>query len=432
MKLANNTNNKKNIATLLIIIEVLLIASPSQMLGTFLSPLVLLLLGITSGIIIISLSKSSFAETTTIPKKEEKYLQILLYIIGCVFLFFTIKGVIDKFPIDVKYSDIIPQVNKMLTRFLAAEMPYQPITDWGWEMFPTYMPLQWLPFAIPQLLHFDYRYFAFFVWVATGIMFVSSPFFNQNSRFYRLTFILLSVIYVYKQSLIFNCTYEIMMAAYYMLLLYSFRSKSYVIKGLALSLCLLSRYSVLLFVPLYFLFLFLNNGAKKTINTGLVIILMFLIFYILPFMIQDPMIFIKSYNYHSMAALGEWQHFEGGALPVHLESKLGVACYFYKFYPGQLIDKLKALQHVHLFLCILSVALCGIYYYLNNKLGKIKTPTLFLIGAFNIYITIFYCFIQIPYQYLFIVPAFISITTLLYLGNLNAEKPNSPIDTNKI
>jgi hypothetical protein len=417
----------KTVAMILMTVEVLLYAMTERPLDAFSLPLLLVILSLAGGGLTVYLAfyKSYGSEKTAPPANTPNaqffslagFAPYWIHLLGILCIGWIVKGIIKEYPPVLGYSDIIPQVQVLLKRFWAGELPYQPITEWGWEMFPTYMPFQWLPFSIPEFLGFDYRYFALAVWAIITMWIFRSNLFQQSGQASKWLFLILPFAYLYGQSHMFNATYEIMIGGYYLFVLYSFRNTSLWVRGIALSVCLLSRYSLVLFVPFYFVYMLLEEGTNKTLRLGLIMLGMGIVFYVLPFMSRDPLIFFKSYGYHSFAALGEWQHHQGMEMPIHLSNKLGMAGYFYKFGSGEVVDRLRLLQQTHLLLCLLiTIGLAGLYYYHKQK-ERIQTPILFLIGGFKIYIGIFYSFIQIPYQYLFTVPVFSTIIAILYLGN---------------
>ena len=97
---------------------------------------------------------------------------------------------------------------------------------------------------------------------------------------------------------------ESMIAGFYMLLLFSLFSKRPAVRILALMLCLLSRYSVVLWIPLYILVMYRNQVRWPACMTvyGVVILL---VLYVIPFLIHDPSIFSKAMPIMTKAA---WQN----------------------------------------------------------------------------------------------------------------------------
>jgi hypothetical protein len=210
---------------------------------------------------------------------------------------------------------------------------------------------------------------------------------------------------------LFGNTVEALIAAYYLLLVLSIRKLRTAALIGAVCLCLFSRYSLVLWIPLLLGVLWIRGDRKKA---GLLLggmALAFLIIYWLPFLRHDAAIFAKGYAYHSSAAVEEWKHTYGGAWPVHLYNGLGMAPWGYKFLPyTDVAAKLRAWQAVHLAASAGTVALLAVFYWRGRK----RIPAgVFLAAALKVYLTVFYGFIQIPYKYLFLTPLMVSAGLLI-------------------
>lgn len=399
----------------LFLAETAMLTVASNLFGVYISPIVFFLLGITTGIVPLFMVPEASLKHPSLAPTKLKYMHAGFMVFGLIFVIANINNLVNKYELDVYISDVIPQMEVLSTRFLNGEMPYKPITEWGWNMFPTYQPLQWLPFCIPNLFHFDYRWMSLAVWMG-AILVYQNKLRKENLHplalviFCLLPFIVVAAYYQY-QFMALAYTVELLIAAYYLLLAFSIKSRSiWVIAG-GIILCLFSRYSVVLWLPLYFFLLLFQWDKKKTLWAGGIVIAGFVLLYVLPFLTRDWEFFFKGYDYHSLAALGEWKHNNDAGKAFHLFQGIGFACYFYDFAAGTLVEKLKLAQKVHLIASLGSILLLGLWWYrsLRNKIPV----RVFLLCSLKIYLVVFYSFIQIPYIYLMMVPLFVGLPLLL-------------------
>lgn len=382
--------------------------------GEYASPIVLFVVALSAGLVPLFLQPAS--RTLVQPSKLwHNYVHGGLLLLGVLLVVGNLNNIINRHDINVQISDIIPQMQVLSTRFLNGEMPYKMITDWGWDMYPTYQPLQWLPFCIPNLFHFDFRWWSLVIWIMAVLIYQnklrkeSLPPLAQFGLC-LLPFIAVAAFYQY-QFMVLAYTVELIIAAYYLFLAFSIKSRSvWVIAG-GIVLCLLSRYSVILWLPLYFFLLLFYWDKKKTLWASAIILGGFVLIYVLPFMTRDWEFFFKGYQYHSLAALGEWKHDGDNGKAIHLFQGVGFACYFYDFATGTLVEKLKLAQKAHLIASLGTVALLGLWWY--RSLHKIISVRVFLLCSLKIYLVVFYSFIQIPYIYLMLVPLFVGLPLLL-------------------
>ena len=182
--------------------------------------------------------------------------------------------------------------------------------------------------------------------------------------------------------------------------------------GLGIALCLLSRYSFVLWLPLLGL-VFLLKDYKKLLPIVLIPLVAEILIYVIPFLSNDITSFTDSLSSYTVAAVGEWQPYwqKASEKPYHLFRGIGVAGIFYDFVPGNVLERIKFLQASHLISSLLSVFLLGVFYLI--KRSKINI-SIFLISSLKIYFVFFYYFIQVPYSYLMMVPLFMSFA-LLYI-----------------
>lgn len=342
-----------------------------------------------------------------------RILTSIIVSIACILV--VVPFLIDvfaNFSTKPEFSDIIPQTKTLVSRLLEGVFPYREISDWGYSMYPTYLPLQWMPFILPEVLHFDYRWMAFAVFCVGFMFYLLFILHRKINLFNNIILLILPFIaimlFIWYDAPVFGFTIESLIGGYYLILCLSFFSKSVYVRALGLTLCLLSRYSLVLWIPLYILIIYFSESKKNAIWISAITLLGVLFIYG-PFLGFDSNIFLNGYRYHTTAAVGEWGGHPWQELtdkPFHLFRGVGIAAFFYDFAGGELIDRLHLLQRVHLLSSIGIVLLLGLFFFRFKS--KINYP-IFALASLKIYLAIFYNFIQIPYVYLFFILIIISL-----------------------
>ena len=179
---------------------------------------------------------------------------------------------------------------------------------------------------------------------------------------------------------------------------------------------LLSRFSILFWVPLYALIYAIQEKRKALTVSGLVLLGIFLLF-ILPFLPFEMDFLKKMIGYYNEFAASEanawtWQEMKDGK-PQKLFKGVGMAIQFYANQDLSVMERIHALKSTHLWVSIGSVLFLTIIYFLTRT--KIAMHH-FLLASAKFYLVLFYSFIYVPYSYLFMVPVFFSI---VLLSNIN-------------
>ncbi len=312
-------------------------------------------------------------------------------------------------PIDPAISDIIPMIQVAVRRLLAGEQVYhQPITLWG-NLPVTYLPAHWLPYTLAEMLHFDYRWIAVaMLCIAAFTMLLRSSKVSGPHGMMVCSLLLFNgwMILQHEQGII-TTTVEAMIAAYYMFLIMGISGRNPWLRGVAISLCLLSRYSLVLWLPLWAFIEWTDNSRKDFFRSVAVIVLIVACIYVVPFLLSDPGAFMRAYHYYTSAAEGEWRRLNPEGNPAHLYLGLGFARWFYEYLPAYSIpDRIHMLQRVHLLVSAGSTLALGAWYWRKRN---ILHPRIFAMASFKIYLTLFLNFIQVPYAYLMITATFVSI-----------------------
>jgi hypothetical protein len=412
------------IAIMFIIIQFALFTNYQVLFGKLDSAILMMVCGLLPACIIFFRSKpSGFSQPTWHQGKtlSAKFILLGLFAIWSFILIVLNLNLWNQYPLhmdEVGFSDIYPQVHILVNRFMQGESVYTPIEFPGYTLFPTYLPATWGPFLLTEWLSIDYRWLPLIVCLGSIFMYLVHLLKLDVPIWMAMLLgslpLLGWMLYLHAFPKEAAHNLEPMIAGFYMLLFLSFFSQSVWFKIIALMLCLLSRYSVVLWIPLYILVMY--TSAPKQARTMLLSgILILFLFYILPFLIKDPGIFLNGYRYHETAAIEEWMK----TPPEHLEKGIGLALFFYRFAPGEIDQKLDLLQQVHLFTSLLSVLLMGIFYWLKRP----NTPN-FLAASLLIYLTLFYSLIQIPYTYLFVTPILLgSLLPLTFFQRFSRRLP---------
>jgi hypothetical protein len=327
-----------------------------------------------------------------------------------------LNKIIQTTPIDVKYSDIIPLVAKMANRFLNGEFVYAVINDWGYELYPTYLTLQWLPFSLAELLNMDYRWFGYTVFIGAIITF-SIFTLRRNITLERYTLLILLPFIMFLllakiEPVVFGVTVETLVIGYYLLMVLSIFSKSNLVRALGLLVCLLSRYALVVWIPLYILIVFFVKSKRNAIIISAICAAGVLLLYILPFMTVDANIFSNAHKAYHGAAVGEWSGQgwqQPGEKPYQLFRGIGLSGFMYDNIFGDIVNKVNIAQRTHLVVSVLITVLLGLFYYkFKSKLNY----RVFLLGSLKVYLAFFYSLIQVPYNYLFLSMIIVSLPIL--------------------
>jgi hypothetical protein len=191
---------------------------------------------------------------------------LLLYLLLSSILSIMIYPLLKQNPPNPMQSDVIPTIQILVQRVLHGQWVYAPIEFPGWTVNNAYLPLQYLPFVISELLHLDYRWLAYFIFVlCIGVWLIRMTQQQSGIQIYaKLLFAfacLAMLIRFNKSSLIYSL--ELIDVAFYFLLALSFFIKDWRFKTFAILCCLLSRYAFIVWLPFYAVSFFLEKGSRQ-------------------------------------------------------------------------------------------------------------------------------------------------------------------------
>jgi hypothetical protein len=204
---------------------------------------------------------------------------------------------------------------------------------------------------------------------------------------------------------------EVMVMAYYLLLSVSFFSKNVFVKSIGIVMPLLSRYSFLFWIPVYF-YNFLKSNLKIFFLVSLIVLSIVLLFFVVPFVLPSPEILLKMNANYITSTVEEWngQSWQApGDRPFQLFQGIGFASWFYEFGSGTLVNKIELTKTFLFVISLIAMILLILFY---SKIRETIDKDLFSLLALKLMLTIFYALIMIPYDYLNWVPIIISVVIL--------------------
>lgn len=319
-----------------------------------------------------------------------------------------------KIPIDYKIADMLPLIKRACQHFVEGKDVYQnPINAPGFwaNSYIPYLPAMWLPFVPAYALGVDIRWTLL---VVSILSYVCLFYFVTKLPLLKavLTTVLLFILlFVYTRfftwedkSLLFSATQEAVPAFFYLLLFIALMVRKGWLVAVALALCTLSRYSVVLFVPVYFLFLLIDKDYKGSILFVSIYLGVIAVLFIFPFFIQRPQYFLEITQKYQGFEASFWYGRIDGAKP---DGSLGIA-----YAIGYNVPLLKLMKPTMLaLLAAFSAAWLGAYYFYRDRI--LANKEIWLMAGFKLVLLLFYNLISMPFQYLFIVPTIISYPLLL-------------------
>lgn len=422
---------------LLCIVEVLFVTWWQNICGPLVTPVLFLATSLGIGWVFLRATAQPYTATASLslPPRILMAVQVVLFLVLSYFVFKTMKSIWwwnvtqDK---GIDHSDIIGQLSCLAKRFLAGEQPYQTIQFSNYQLFPTYLPLQWLPYTATEVLHKDYRWVPTIgLWLASALFFIRQLRAGASSTQPLLMRLLLPVwpiavwytIIMYDND-VFKLTVESLIAGYYLFTADAINGRRVLPLAIGIAICLLSRYSIIFWVPLCVVCYLIANRRNDALIICGSIVAFFIVFYWFPFLRKDSSIFLQGYHYHTRAAFLEWQN-DLNTLhgKFYLFNGYGFTSWAVSFFPGDLHHQLSVYQALHLVLCSLTVLALGVWYYFRRATISLQHMLLF---SLKVYLAVFYAFIQIPYKYLYLTPVIIT-SALLANAFMHGRQRNSTL-----
>jgi|GEM_PF-768094 len=314
-----------------------------------------------------------------------------------------------------EWSDIVPAITVYCQRLLDGEVVHQPLTKHiGYFLEPGYLPAMWFPFVVPEHFAFDYR------WMSSAVLLVGMMAYSivvlRLRRPAGVAFILsalpplLAYAVLRTDNSIFSIALEPLVIGYYLLLIAGVLLRWWPLVVAALVLCLLSRFALIFWVPLYLGLVYVCESRRRAWQLAGFTALGIVLLYIVPVLSHDWGLFMRVQKVYTETTLGEWRHLDYGR-PIHLFNGIGLTGLFYDYAPGNLLQKLQLAKIVHLGLLLGIIAAAAIGYKLQHR--PRTNYRVYAVLVLKLYLTTFYAFLQVPYAYIASTGFFVSIYLLI-------------------
>ncbi|MBS1596876.1 MAG: hypothetical protein JST75_01530 [Bacteroidetes bacterium] len=347
-----------------------------------------------------------------VANKFSKYFKWLAFVAMMVMAYITSRYWFDLIPIDIDYADMLPVIKVMNERLIDGQWKhvYDTIPEIWNGTKPVYLPAMWIPFSPAVLFNFDLRWITVACLLFAFSIFLFKLNFNKKNiePFVALIIAVILFWWLFAEDDmhgVLTMSEEGVVIIYYAFLALAIFSGNIFLIAIATSLCMLSRYALIGWVPAFIFYLLLNKKKKETlifIGTGF---LCFLFLFIIPF----------GWNAFTelLALPAKYIDFAGRVWNDSREV-FWLSLGFAKFFgPGK-----TALLHDLLIILTFTVPLLfvGVCYYRNKKKKLHNIP----IATLKISLVIFFNFIDVPYLYLFYTSSFVSL--MIVGGLVNAER----------
>jgi hypothetical protein len=298
--------------------------------------------------------------------------------------------------------------------FLNGSYVYEDVKELGGNL-PPYFPATWAPFIPAVIWNFEMRWVpvvAFNIAILSLLRFIKWKEDRLSNGLLLLiltSFFFLVNFHVTHQSEFWTMSYEGLITAYYIFLCLAVISWNPYLIGIAVSLCLISRFSLSFWVPFFLLFLWWKESFQFVVKVAGIIASIVLLLFIIPFVVGHLDVFLKTLDQYERVATSIWKTYK---IDLGLYKEVG----FYKFFNS---SQIPLLRHIQLITTIAAPAiflvLAGRYpsFFRNKK----------MIGLCSLKFTLlfFYNFVDMPFHYLFMVPTIISyVIGLYYLSPVTA------------
>lgn len=340
------------------------------------------------------------------------YATLLGFAAICGFTYFFVNDIFLKWPLDYRSADMLPVISVMGERFVNGQPVYAEIPEiWG-GMQPIYLPAMWIPYIPAIISGMDIRWVnvAFILAGIGGVFFMSD---GKRSRTVASLLIFIPLIILIRGYLIIDdrmlgLTEEGIVFGYYMFLAYALYTKKTLLIGLAVTFCLLSRFSLMIWAVMLLVFIFIYVSKKQSIRLIITIGILVLALMLSTQALFHLDIFIGLQGTYLNAVTDPANHWK---YLNEINNSLGFA----KFYNNGDLALLNSIfKWAFVLVPVLSLLA---FHFFKNRINR----DFFLLCSLKLALVFFYNFLIIPYLYLFYTSTFISIAILYLYFNKNFQ-----------
>lgn len=251
------------------------------------------------------------------------------------------RKLVVKFSEPEKWSDVITQARVLYERFSQNEFPYTPIEIVGSHTLqPIYMPMHWLPVGIIDLFQIDIRWAGYIVFAIVATLFGWLLSTQKASTSIRIAVLMLPSIvlwaFIIKAPADIMVSFEVVVAAYYLLLASGLAGRKLWVVTLGIILCLLSRYTLFFWIPLFAILLFIEYRWKKSLLVWTTVGAAVLLLFIIPFYLRDPDLIDRGLSHYKSATVGEWIGYGDPPTSWTHENGISIAPHFKALLKGEM------------------------------------------------------------------------------------------------
>jgi len=306
----------------------------------------------------------------------------------------------EEMPIDITNADMLPIIKVMGERFIAGRHSHvYDIIPWIWNgTQPIYLPAMWLPYVPAIFLGLDMR------WIAVaGLLFAFAAFIflyrpGKYANFFLgvIAFLLFWWLVADNTAGIVSVSEEGVVIGYYVLLVLALFSGKPWLTGIAISLCMLSRYALVGWIPAYLGWMAMEKKWRHLSIITLTGMLCFVLLFLLPVGLET---FVR------LARLpGDYVAFAGRVWkdsPDVFSTAPGLAGFFGPRRVGLL----------HYLLISLTFIAPLLFLFFGRRQRAANLP----VAMLKLGLVVFFCFIDVPYLYLFYTSSFVSLIAVTLL-----------------
>jgi len=323
----------------------------------------------------------------------------------CYYLGLKSPWLFEQFPIDIRIADMLPVMRVMGRRWLASEPVYAEIPEFWGGTFPIYLPAFWMPYLPAIQYDFEMRWISELAVMLACLIVFRLIHIKQVLPLPTLSVLipltLLIRFIMLRDARLFTITQEGIAIAYYLVLAYTLSTRNPYLQGIALALCMLSRYALTFWIPMYLIYVFWKHTKREAIITATTLVVTWGLAMVLTGAWAHLAIFRSLPGIYLDAVqdpLNAWKY-----KPI-FEGSLGFAKFF-------TVDQL---HYLHGGLFVLAIA-TPILFWLWQYMSRYPiSRTFFALCSLKATLLVFYHLLVIPALYLFYTHTFFSLAILFY------------------